>query len=63
VIGFEDSLCVQAGCFENVLVTKEWSPLERGVVEYKYYAPDVGFIFGTMVKGGEEQSELVRIRH
>jgi hypothetical protein len=61
VIGFEDSLCVRAGCFENVLVTKEWTPLERGVVEYKYYAEGVGFIFGEMVKGGEEQSELVRV--
>jgi len=63
VIGFEDSWCVRYGCFENVLVTKEWSPLEKGVVEYKYYARDVGFIFGIMVKGGEEQTELVRIRH
>ncbi|HXQ38622.1 MAG TPA: hypothetical protein VN843_31770, partial [Anaerolineales bacterium] len=27
VIGFEDSLCVRYGCFEDVLVTKEWSPL------------------------------------
>jgi len=62
VIGFEDSLCVRYGCFENVLVTKEWSPLEKGVVEYKYYAKGVGFIFGTMVKGGEEQTELVRTR-
>jgi len=62
VIEFEDSLCVRYGCFENVLVTKEWSPLEKGVVEYKYYAKGVGFIFGTMVKGGEEQTELVRIR-
>jgi len=62
VIGFEDSLCVRYGCFENVLVTKEWSPLEKGVVEYKYYAQGVGFIFGTMVKGGDEQTELVRVR-
>jgi hypothetical protein len=62
VIGFEASFCVQYGCFDNVLVTKEWSPLEKGVVEYKYYAPGVGFIFGTMVKGGEEQTELVRVR-
>jgi len=63
VLGFEDSLCVRAGCFEHVLVTKEWSPLERGVVENKYYAPGVGFIFGVMVRGGEEQTELVRVRH
>ena len=63
VIGFEDSLCVRYGCFEDVLVTKEWSPFEKGVVENKYYAKGVGFIFGDMVKGGDEQSELVRIRH
>ena len=62
VIGFEDSLCVQYGCFEDVLVTKEWSPLEKGVVEHKYYAEGVGFIFGTMIRGGEEQSELVEVR-
>src|SRR5215212_295433 len=62
VIGFEDSFCVRYGCFENVLVTREWTPLERGVVENKYYAPGVGFIFGVMVKGGDEQTELVRVR-
>src|SRR6266540_7125332 len=33
VIGFEDTFCVRYGCFEDVLVTKEWTPLERGVVE------------------------------
>jgi hypothetical protein len=63
VIGFEDSFCVRYGCFEDVLVTKEWTPLERGVVENKYYAKGVGFIFGVMVKGGDEQTELVRVRH
>lgn len=62
VIGFEDSFCVRYGCFEDVLVTKEWTPLERGVVENKYYAKGVGFIFGEMVKGGDEQTELVRVR-
>lgn len=63
VLSFKDSLCVRYGCFEDVLVTKEWTPLEPGVVENKYYAKGVGFIFGNMVKGGEEQTELVRIRH
>ena len=63
VIGFKASLCVQYGCFKHVLVTKEWSPFEKGVVENKYYAEGVGFIFSKMVKGGDEQSELVRVRH
>lgn len=62
VIGFQDSVCVRYGCFDNVLVTKEWSPLDKGAVENKYYAPSVGFIFGITVKGGDEQTELVRVR-
>ena len=63
VIGFEDSFCVRYDCFDNVLVTKEWSPLDKGVVENKYYAEGIGFISSVMVKGGDEQTELVRIRH
>lgn len=62
VLGFEDSLCVRYGCFEHVLVTKEWTPLEPGVAENKYYAKGVGFIFSKMIQGGDEQLELVRIR-
>jgi hypothetical protein len=62
VIGFEDDVCVAHGCFDNVLVTKEWTPLEKGMVENKYYAKGVGFIFGVMVKGGDEQIELARVR-
>ena len=63
VIGFVDSFCVSYGCFNNVLVTKEWTPLEKGVVENKYYAKGVGFIYSEMVKGGNETLELVRVRH
>ena len=36
-------------------MTREWTPLEKGVFENKYYAKGVGFIFGVMVKGGDEQ--------
>ncbi len=63
VIGFVDSFCVSYGCFNNVLVTKEWTPLEKGVVENKYYAKDVGVLYSEMVKGGDETLELVRVRH
>ena len=27
---------------DDCLKTKEWSPLERGAVEHKYYCPDIG---------------------
>jgi len=62
VIGFEDSFCVPYGCFEDVLVTKEWSPLDKGTVENKYYAQGVGFLSAVTVKGGDEHTELVRVR-
>jgi len=62
VLGFEDGVCVPYGCFDNVLVTKEWSPLDKGAVENKYYAQGVGFIYSEMVKGGDEFTELVRVR-
>lgn len=62
VLGYKDSFCVKYGCFENVLWTKEWTPLEPGIVEHKYYAKGIGLIFTIKVKGEEEQTELVRLR-
>lgn len=65
VIALQASFCYPYDpytCYNNVLVTKEWTPLERGVIENKYYARDVGFIFSEMVKGGDEYTELVRVR-
>ncbi|HEX9439966.1 MAG TPA: hypothetical protein VF909_09800 [Roseiflexaceae bacterium] len=61
VLSRDESVCVRYGCFDNVLLTKEWTQLEPGVAEHKYYAKGVGFILGVMVKGGHERTELVRI--
>jgi len=57
----DDDLCVRYGCFDDIVLTKEWTPLEPDVAEHKYYAEDVGFVLGVMVKGGHERTELVRI--
>jgi hypothetical protein len=43
------------------LETEEWSPLEKGVTEHKYYASGFGNILADVVKGGDERSELVSI--
>ncbi len=42
VIGLNKSVTVPAGTFNNCVKTKDFSPLEPGVVEYKFYAPGVG---------------------
>jgi len=62
VLSLTEFLCVPVGCFNNVLLTKEFSLLEPGIAEHKYYASGVGFIFGERVEGeGEEFTELVGI--
>jgi len=61
VLSLSETVCVRYGCFSNVLLIKETTRLEPGVVEYKYYARGVGFILAVMAKGGAERTELVSI--
>jgi hypothetical protein len=61
VVSLDGSACVPYGCFEDLLVTKEWSQLDPTAVEKKYYASGVGFIRSETVKGGDEATELVGI--
>jgi len=53
------SLTTKAGDFEEVLLTKEWTPLEPDVVEQKYYAPGVGLVREEVVSGGEGTIDLI----
>jgi hypothetical protein len=50
---------VQLGDYQDVLVTKEWNPLEPDVIENKFYASGVGNIGEQAVAGSDEVSELV----
>ncbi|QYJ16669.1 hypothetical protein Rxycam_02504 [Rubrobacter xylanophilus DSM 9941] len=60
--GLNDSVSVPYGSFHNVLMTKEWSPLEANVLEYKYYAAGVGEIGEEGVLGEPGQSVLVSVK-
>jgi hypothetical protein len=50
---------VPAGRYEDVVTTRDWTPLEPDVVENKQYAPGVGVVHETLVAGGDELLELV----
>jgi hypothetical protein len=45
--------------FRSTLLTKEWTPLEPGVIDHKYYAPGIGTVLEQTVAGGNERNELV----
>jgi hypothetical protein len=63
VLKLNGSATVPYGSFHHVLVTREWSPLDPGVVEHKKYAPGVGDIKEVTVKGAHETLELVNVKH
>lgn len=42
-------------------MTREWTPLDPGVAENKYYAQGVGFVLEVVVEGGSGRIELIEI--
>lgn len=50
------------GAFDDVLVTRDTNVLEPEVVEYKFYARDVGPLLALDVAGGAGREELVDVR-
>jgi hypothetical protein len=51
VIGTDRTVSILFGTYANVLLTKEWTPLEPSSVEHKFYAPGIGLILEE--KGAE----------
>jgi len=47
----------------RALLTKEWTPLEPGVVDHKLYVRGIGNVREETVKGGDERAVLVTVRH
>ena len=61
ILKLGQSLAVPYGSFEDVLVTKDWTPLEPSALERKYYAPGVGPIREEGLKGDKAVLELVSV--
>jgi hypothetical protein len=49
--------------YTHALRTREWTPLEPGVVDAKYYARGIGEVYEGTVKGGNERFQLVAVKH
>ena len=63
VLSLKSKVDVPFGSFDHCLQTMEWSLLERGAREHKFYCPGVGFVEEVQPKGGRISSELVSITH
>jgi hypothetical protein len=47
---------------KHALLTGEWTPLEPGVLDHKYYVRGIGTVLEQTVKGGDERNTLVSVR-
>jgi hypothetical protein len=60
IVSLGEQAEVPFGHFKNVLMTKELNPLEPKVLEFKFYARNVGPVLAVSVSGGSDREELVR---
>ena len=59
VVKLGETVMVPFGSFEDVLVTEDWTPLDRKLLEHKFYAPGVGVVLERSLKGPKELVQLV----
>jgi hypothetical protein len=59
VLSRTERLTVPTGSYDDVVMTKDFTPLEPDLLEQKYYARDVGPILTAHIRGGTEIAELV----
>src|SRR5262249_62200314 len=63
VVTLHAAVHAQYASSKTALLTEEWTPLEPGVLDHKFYVRGVGTVLEQTVKGGDERNELVSIRH
>ncbi len=61
VLELGDSIDVPSAHFPHALLTEEWTPLEPGVIDHKYYVRGIGEVSEETFKGPRETSKLVSV--
>ena len=63
VLSSEGQVEVPFGHFTGAVTTKDTTPLEPRLVEYKFYAPGVGPVLTLDVSGASGREELIGFTH
>ncbi len=61
VVSSSADVDVPYGSFTRALRTKEWTPLEPGVLDAKFYVRGIGQVAERTVRGGSERAVLVSV--
>jgi hypothetical protein len=61
VLSIDELAEVPAGSYRQALLTKDTTPLEPALLEYKLYAKGVGPVLVLTASGGNTRSELMQM--
>ena len=59
-LSVDEQVEVPAGHYDDVLMTKDTTPIEPKVLEFKFYAKGVGPVLELTASGGSDRAELDR---
>ena len=59
ILSLDEQVEVPFGAFEDVLQTKDWTPLDPKLLENKFYARGIGPVAARTVSGGSDREELL----
>jgi hypothetical protein len=59
VLSIDEWVEVPAGAYRDVLMTKDYTPLQPEVLEHKLYAKGVGPVLAMAISGGSDREELL----
>jgi hypothetical protein len=62
IVSIVEQAEVPAGHYQDVEMIKDLNPLEPKILEFKFYARDVGPVLAVSVSGGSDREELVSFR-
>src|ERR671934_236881 len=61
VVSLSARVRTPAASSSHALLTKEWTPLEPGVLDHKVYVRGIGTVLEQTVKGGDERNVLISV--
>lgn len=59
ILSVSEFVAVAFGSFEDVIMTRDTTPLEPDILEYKFYAPGVGLVMALSVSPDFAREELI----
>jgi hypothetical protein len=61
VVSLRTSVDVPYISSKQAMLTKEWTPLEPGTIDHKFYVRGIGTVLEQTVKGGTERAALISV--